>query len=259
MGTVSKALSLLTLFTQSRPEIGLSDVTRLSGLNKATAYRLLGELQARGFVEQVGNDRAYRLGPEILRLAALREAAVPLLSVAREVLDRLSTATGETAHMSRVIGHQLNTLTYAYGTRHGTQVRMEDAEVLSFHATSSGLAVLGFAPTDFVDDILSRPLTAHTSQTQTDPTHIRAALTKVRAQGIAESIGGFEADVHSHAIPVFGPDANPIGALAIATPVSRMTRPLRILIRSELRQGAQDLTQRIGGFFPAGFPQEAVA
>jgi len=97
MGTVAKALSLLTLFNQSRPEIGLSDVTRLSGLNKATAYRLLSELQAQGFVEQVGTDRAYRLGPEIMRLAALREAAVPLLSVAREVLDRLCTATGETA------------------------------------------------------------------------------------------------------------------------------------------------------------------
>ena len=45
MGTVSKALSLLTLFSHARPTIGLSDVTRLSGLNKATAYRLLGELQ----------------------------------------------------------------------------------------------------------------------------------------------------------------------------------------------------------------------
>jgi len=259
MGTVAKALSLLTLFNQSRPEIGLSDVTRLSGLNKATAYRLLSELQAQGFVEQVGTDRAYRLGPEIMRLAALREAAVPLLSVAREVLDRLCTATGETAHMSRVIGHQLNTLTYAYGARHGTQVRMEDAEVLSFHATSSGLAVLGFALPGFVDDILSRPLTAHTSQTQTNPARIRAALVKVRAQGIAESVGGFEADVHSHAAPVFGPDANPIGALAIAAPVSRMTETLKSLIRAELRQGAQDLTQRIGGFFPADFPQSSAA
>lgn len=81
MGTVTKALNLLSFFTQNRHEIGLSDLTRLSGLNKATVYRLMGELQAAGFVEQVGPDRAYRLGPELLRLAALREAAVPILSV----------------------------------------------------------------------------------------------------------------------------------------------------------------------------------
>ena len=41
MGTVTKALSLLTFFTQTRPEIGLSDLTLLSGMNKATTHRLL--------------------------------------------------------------------------------------------------------------------------------------------------------------------------------------------------------------------------
>jgi DNA-binding IclR family transcriptional regulator len=259
MGTVSKALSLLTLFNHTRPEIGLSDFTRLSGMNKATTYRLLSELQAQGFVEQVGNDRAYRLGAEILHLAALREAAVPLLTVAREMLTRICAATGETAHMSQVRGDQLNTLTYAYGAQHGTQVRMEDAEVLSFHATSSGHAVLGFSQPGFVDDILSRPLKVFTLETQIDPTQIRAELEIVRRTGLAESVGGFEVDVHSHAAPIFGPDTHPLGALAVATPSSRMTDQLRTQIRAELRQCARDLTQRIGGFFPAGYPHEEIA
>lgn len=254
MGTVSKALSLLTLFTHTRSEIGLSDFTRLSGMNKATIHRLLKELQAQGFVEQVRAERAYRLGPEILHLAALREAAVPLLSVAREMLARLCAATGETAHMSQVRGDQLNTLTYAYGARHGTQVRMEDAEVLSFHATSSGLAVLGFSRPEFVDEILSRPLKALTRETRTNPAQIRTDLARVREIGLAESVGGFEIDVHSLAAPIFGPDAQPVGALAVAVPASRMTGTLNALIQTELRQCTRDLTQRTGGFFPAGYP-----
>ena len=254
MGTVAKALTLLTLFNKSRPLIGLSDFTRLSGLNKATTFRLLGELQTMGFVEQVGTTRAYRLGPEVLRLAALREASVPLMSVARDTLEHLSRTTGETAHMSHIQGHQLNTLIYAYGARHGTQVRMEDAEVLSFHGTSSGLAVLGFCESAFVDDILSRPLKAHTDETRTNPVQIRADLEVVRKDGMAESIGGFEADVHSHAAPVFGPDMLPIGALAVATPVSRMNAALKVLICGELRQCAVKLTHQIGGLYPPHFP-----
>lgn len=255
MGTVAKALSLLTLFNHTRSEIGLSDFTRLSGINKATTHRLLKELQAQGFVEQVGTERAYRLGPEILHLSSLREAAVPLLSVAREMLTRLCAATGETAHMSQVRGDQLNTLTYAYGARHGTQVRMEDAEVLSFHATSSGLAVLGYSQPEFIDDILSRPLKALTCETRTNPAQIHADLAQVRETGLAESVGGFEVDVHSLAVPVFGPDAQPIGALAVAVPASRMTGTLKTLIQTELRQCARDLTQRTGGFFPPDYPQ----
>ncbi|MFZ2103151.1 MAG: IclR family transcriptional regulator, partial [Oricola sp.] len=219
MGTVSKALSLLTNFNQSRLEIGLSEMARLAGVNKATAYRLLSELQEAGFVEQAGGDRSYRLGAEILRLAKLREAAVPLMSASRGILENLSEVTHETSHVSIVRGARLNSLAHAYSTRHATRVMMEDAETLSFHGTSSGLAILAFSPDEFVDAILAQPLARHTPATQTDPQKIRAALAPVHRTGIAVSVGGFEADVHSHAAPVFNSDGLPIGAVAVAAPV----------------------------------------
>ncbi|QBF30628.1 IclR family transcriptional regulator [Thalassococcus sp. S3] len=253
MGTVAKALSLMTLFSHKRREIGLSEVARLSGLNKATAYRLLTDLQDQGYVEQT-QARTYRLGPEVLRLAALREATVPLLAVSREVLDRLANDLHETAHMSLVQGQQLNALAHSYSARHGTRVMMEDSETLSFHATSSGLSVLAFSDPSFVDALLAQPLEAFTERTRTDPALIRAALTEIRASGLAESIGGFEADVHSLAAPLFGPDARPIGALAIAVPLMRMTDALRARIREVLPDAAADLTRRTGGFRPPDFP-----
>ncbi len=259
MGTVTKALSLLTYFNHGRPEIGLSDLTRLSGMNKATVYRLMGELQESGFVEQADGDRSYRLGPQVLRLAALREAAVPILSVSRRVLSDLSEETGETTHLSLVQGSQLNSLSHAYAPRHATRVMMEDAEVLTFHGTASGLAVLAYAEPGFVDGALRGPLHSHTPATVTDPDAIRAQLRAVRRSGIAQSVGGFEAEVHSHAVPIFGPDARVIGALAVAAPVSRMTEDQAALIPEALRRAGQTLTHRIGGVTPADYPQEAAA
>ena len=127
MGTVTKALSLLAFFNHERAEIGLSEFTRLSGMNKATVYRMLTELLNQGFVEQTGHDRAYRLGPEVLRLAALREAAVPMLTVSRGILDQVSDQTGETAHVSLRQGDRLTSLAYVYSPRHATKVTMDDA------------------------------------------------------------------------------------------------------------------------------------
>lgn len=256
MGTVTKALSLLSYFNHGRPEIGLSDLTRASGLNKATVYRLMSELQEAGFVEQAGNDRSYRLGPQVLRLAALREAAVPILSVSRRVLRDLSDETSETTHLSLVQGEQLNSLSHAYSPRHATKVMMEDAEVLTYHGTASGLAVLAYATPDFTDSILTQPLHHHTPATITDPDEIRAAMARVRQTGMAQSIGGFEAEVHSHAVPVFGPDRQVIGALAVAAPLSRMTAEQKQLIPQALHRAGLTLTQRIGGSPPADYPQE---
>ncbi len=259
MGTVTKALSLLEFFNHSQAEIGLSDMARLSGLNKATVYRLLTELQAQGFVEQTGQHRVYRIGSAVLRLAALRESSVPLLSVSRDVLQTLCEATGETAHMSIVQGTRLDALAYTYSPAHATKVTMDDAEVLAFHATSSGLAVLAYAEDTFVDEILGAPLPALTGRTMTDPDQIRAALEEVRLTGLAESIGGFEVDVHSNAAPVFGPDSRPIGAVAVAAPESRVTPERRDLIRAHVKASAAELTARTGGFAPETYPIDAAA
>lgn len=254
MGTVTKALSLLSCFSLSRPEIGLSDMTRLTGLNKTTVFRLLSELESCGLIEQINGSRAYRLGSGVLRLATLREAAVPMLSVARSVLNDLCVATDETAHMSQLQGQQLTAMAHRYSSTYATRVMMNDATVLSFHATSSGLAVLAFADPDFVDTILAQPLKTFTRRTKTRPNEIRNALQVVRETGIAESISGFEDDVHSHACPIFGPDMRPIGALAVAVPVSRMTQQLRARIQQHVRMQAIALTHQTGGFCPPDFP-----
>ena len=259
MGTTSKALSLLGFFSRNTPEIGLSEMARRAGLNKATTHRLLSELALHGFVEQIADTRAYRLGPAFLRLAALREANVPMRELGLGVLRDLSDTTGETAHMSLIDGAALTTIAYTYASVHGTQVRMEDAERLPFHATSSGLAVLAFSSPDTVATILDRPLVPHTPQTLTDPAAIRAELAGIRTCGYAVSIGGFEADVHTHAVPLFDAAGQPIGAIAVAAPVARICPDLAALIQSELLHHGPRLSRMLGGFPPDDFPAAQAA
>jgi len=251
MGTVSKALELLDYFTRSRPLIGLSDLARLADLNKATCFRLLTELAENGFVEQIGTGREYRLGPTVLRLAALREAQVPTREAAMPVLQALAQQTGETAHLSMLMVDSLRTLAFAYSAAHVTKVTMEDAETLPFHATSSGLAVLAFQSDAFRSAILSQPFPQLTTSTETNPTALRARLAEVRGLGYAESRGGFQTEVHSMAVPLFDALARCSGALAVAAPASRMNESQRRLIRYALMQAGTEITAIWGGSLPS--------
>lgn len=253
MGTVSKALSLIEFFNRDRPLIGLSDLTRLSGMNKATVHRLLTELTAQGYLEQVGSNREYRLGPVFLRLAALREAAVPTKELTSQVLRRLADVTGETAHMSRMQGQVLSTADYAYGPLNATRVMMEDAAIVPFHGTASGLAILAYAPKAFVDAVLSQDLPAHTDDTVTDALQLRQMFADTRTQGISTYVGGFEKDVHSHASPVFDAQKQVIGAVAVAAPSARMDAQKIALVRREVKRHALELTHVLGGFVPDDF------
>lgn len=251
MGTVTKALSLLSLFTRDRATIGLSEMARLSGQNKATVYRLLGELQSAGFVEQLEDQRGYRLGSEVLRLAALREAAVPMIGLGQRVLDTLSAQTGETAHMSLVRGDQLVTLAHASSSRHATRVIMDPAEQLSFHGTSSGLAILAFSTPAFVDRILTQPLPAHTESTLTDPALIRARLAEVRQAGFSQYLGGYERDVHSHAAAFFDAAGHAIGAISVAAPRTRVNAEISAKTARLVCDAARNFTLQTGGDLPA--------
>ncbi|MDZ4094587.1 MAG: IclR family transcriptional regulator C-terminal domain-containing protein, partial [Paracoccaceae bacterium] len=203
-----------------------------------------------GFVEQVGPAREYRLGPQVLRLAALREAAVPMREAAMPVLRALTQTLGETVHLSVVVGEKLQMLGFAYSASHAMAVMMEDADTLPYHATSSGLAVLAFAPDALRERVLSHPLPRLTGQTVTDPATIRARLIEVRAQGFAQSAGGFEADVSSLAAPLFDATGQCCGALALAAPGSRMTPALQAKARREITRAAAQITGFWGGAIP---------
>ena len=240
----------MDLFTIQRPEIGLSELAKLSGMNKATTLRMVRELESVGFVEQLAQTKAYRLGPGVLRLATLREASVPLQKVARPILKDLARETGETAHLGLFRSDELVPLMHAYSSRHATQVVMDDIDLLDFHATGSGLAYLAFAPEAFVQSVLAKPLHKFTEHTITDPDQLSERLREVRIKGFAESIGGVEADVHSVSTPFFERSGAPIGSITVAAPISRMSEDALELIRGLVVQAGKDLTNGLGGIAP---------
>lgn len=250
MSTTAKALELLDYFNRAQPQHGLSGLARLAGLNKATCFRLASDLCAAGLLEQVDPSREYRLGPGVLRLAALREAHVPTREAALPVLQGLADATGETAHLSLLITGRLRAVAAAYSVRHATRVMLEDTEILPFHATSSGLAVLAFQADGFRQDVLRGPLPAFTPATATRPEAVETRLAQVRSSGYAESRSGFELDVHSMAVPLFDASGRCTGAAAVAAPAARMTDDLRARVRAELGRTGQAITTIWGGLTP---------
>ena len=122
--------------------------------------------------------------------------------------------------------------------------------MLPFHATSSGLAVLAFQSIPFVNALLTAPLRRLTPHTTTDPAILRERLLQVQQTGFAESHGGYEAEVHSIAVPLFDALGHCTGAVAVAAPASRMTDTQRALMRRSLLRAGAEITLLWGGALP---------
>ncbi len=251
MGTISKALYLLDHFSQSTPEIGLSEFQRLSDLNKATVYRHLVELEKTGFVEQNPNTRKYRLGAAILRLASVRERTFPMRSVVEHHVDKLSARFKELVHASLVQGSFMSPLYFKDYGDGGTRVYFNEAQLLPTHATASGIAALAFGSPSVLKATTSKELQRFTQNTIVDSDILKQRAAEVRSIGFSECDQCFEAEIHSIAVPFFSDGIFAKGAIAIAVPTTRMNDDAKHQFIRALWTTANDITTELGGQIPS--------
>jgi DNA-binding IclR family transcriptional regulator len=250
MGTISKALNLLNYFSESTPELGLMDFTKLSGQDKATVHRHLSEMARNGFLEQNPGNRKYRLGGAILRLSAVREKSFPTRRIVSQCVDQLARQVGELVHCSIIQNTEMSPVYYFDASNAATRVNFSEAEMLPLHATSSGLTALAFGPPKLLESLTSKDLARYTSNTITDLQTLRDAVEHIRAKGFAFSDQSYEEDVCSVAVPFFEVGPHAYGTVAIAIPASRFDPGKKPELVDGLRRASHAISQQLGGSIP---------
>ncbi len=256
--TTDKALSLLAFFDDKHDWIGLTDLANAAGFDKASTLRHASALVRAGLLQQNPSHKKYALGPEVLRLARLREQHFPFQALVTPVLHDLTQATGETSHASLLSPRGLATIA-SVESPNSTRVHIETGFVAPLHASASGLIYMAFSPDDQVRAWLSEPLEPWTSYTETDPERVAQQVAEARSTGIASSDRGVEIEVFSQAVPVFDKERRPYATLAVVTPVSRATPESRRAAAQALFSASLRLTQQVGGLTPPDYQRLAEA
>lgn len=75
MSSLSNALAILSSFSRSVPELGVSELSVKLDLPKSSVSRLMAELESKGFLERT-ESRRYRPGGELLRIGSLYKTGV---------------------------------------------------------------------------------------------------------------------------------------------------------------------------------------
>ena len=81
---VDRAIQVLYLFKSSeKKEYGVSEISRLLGLNKSTAHNILNTLAYHNFLKQDEFTRRYQLGPALAELGTLVRSQIDVREVIR--------------------------------------------------------------------------------------------------------------------------------------------------------------------------------
>ena len=216
---------LLTI--ADRGDIRADELSALLDTPISTIYRYLRTLAGFGFVDRQGAD--YRLGPRLIIGSGANVTAEELKRTADPVLHLLAEETGETTVIVRRVGLTAVCL-LEVPSRQPLRVSISPETALPLDSGALGKALLAFAPSDILDEVLAtepRPATGPNEE------RLRADLADIVTSGVARSVGEAIASSVAIAVPIFREDGI-VAAIGVIGPESRCglawrTRVARLL------------------------------
>lgn len=94
---VSRAMQILSLFTDERAELTLSEIVEGFGLGKATTHRYAMSLRQEGLLRYNARTGRYSLGVRLIQLGRLAQESVQVLEVATPHLNSVARDLNETS------------------------------------------------------------------------------------------------------------------------------------------------------------------
>jgi IclR family pca regulon transcriptional regulator len=236
---LERGLLVLTAFERGEERLTQSQVARKLDLPRATVRRALLTLTHLGYV--VAEDRAYRLAPKVLSLAAAYLTTNPVSQVLQPVCDTLAeqfqascTAAVLDGPAAVMIARALPRQSLAVGQ--GVGFRVPAARSALGRVLLSGL-----------DKERRRAyLLDHEDLDEPTAAQLESALSEVEAQGYAYVAHEVEVGFHSVAVPLRRWDETQVAALNVGTSVERLS-PERMLdeVLPVLQATARELQPRL--------------
>ena len=188
VGVVDKVVAVLRALETNGPS-SLLELQQATALPRATAHRLATALEDHGLIRR-DDEGHFALGWGLVSLGRAASAVLPLIELARPVLDSLRTKTSESVQLYVQEGDARRCLV-SLESPHGLRWIVPEGSLLPLNAGSAGHVLSG---------------------ERTDK------------HGSIQSVGEREAGVASVSAPVLNAQGNIIAAISVSGPIERLTR-----------------------------------
>lgn len=229
----------------------VGELAASSRLPKSAVSRILGTLEAEGYVLRDPASNRFRISLKLLALAYRHADCLGIEDICLPAMRRLAQETGELVQLALVDGDELRFVLKAEGDRRVRTVSLMGTRAV-LHATAAGKVWLASLPWQRALELALRegfePLTAK-SITAVD--ELTAELERVRELGYALNLAEHTAEVNSIAVPIRSARMGGavMGAVVLTGPEFRMTEERLIARAPDLMEIGKELGQSL----PADF------
>jgi IclR family acetate operon transcriptional repressor len=248
--SLTRGLSILEALSNAEAGLTLTDLAHRVLLPASTTHRLLSTLEKMRYVYQAGDLGLWYIGLQAFVVGSTFLANRDFVAQSHGYMRRLMEQSGETANLaildgteavfiSQVQCHEMMRTLVKLGSR------------VPLHASGVGKAIFASLPDEQIDAILKViGLPRITENTIVVPETMWAALRVIRQRGYS-----FDDEEHARATrcvaaTVYDEHAEPLGAISLAGPSSRLSDERIRQLGPIVAHTAEELTQKLGGKWP---------
>lgn len=215
---LGKAVGLLRAFRPDDHVLALAELVRRTGMHKATAHRMAGQLVDLRLLDRVNGG--YRLSGGLFELGMMASLERSLMEMAMPFLQDLYERTHETVHLGVPDGHDVLYVAKIGGHR-AMSAPSRTGGRLPMYCTAIGKALLAFSDPELVTAVMQGPLPRRTAHTLSAPGMLQSQVDRVPERGVAFEREESTLGIVCVAAPVLGPDNRAVAAISVAGPTMR--------------------------------------
>jgi IclR family pca regulon transcriptional regulator len=241
INSLARGLEVISAFSRSKPSMTLSDMSRATGMTRATVRRLLLTLVREGYAKTDG--KYFSLKPKVLKLGFAVISSMGIWEVAQPIMNTLSERLQESCFAVVLDGSEVTYVAKADSKRL-VNIGINVGSHAPVHAVSSGRVLLAALPDDELQHILDsahfEKLTPHTIVSKVK---LREKIEEVRTLGWSIVDQELEVGLRSISVPLRHTDGEVFAALNVCCPSARISpEEIRTRILGELLSASKEIT-----------------
>ncbi len=239
--SVEKAFKLLNAVASQGNWIGVRELSRLTGINPATAQQLLKTLQKTGYLDFDENSRRYKIGIAAVLLGNAVDIPDKIAEFAKPYIDQIFDEFNETTVAITMERGVMLSVYWRQSTRELSVAPPNRRIISNPHVTASGLALLSCQSQEFLSNYIS----IHPDINDKDD--FLSKLNYIKENGYAEAINLNNSGVAAYGAPAFDASGKAVLAIGWSIPLTRFTDEIKKQIISRILNSATEITEKLKG------------
>jgi len=254
LNSAENVMRILFVWSEHKSsELGLTEISRLTGINKSTVYKVLLSLRNRKLVSVNQENKKYSLGAGVLELSNFFLKNLNLRDIAHPFLVKAASESGKTVTMALGMEKHLVFIDRVDG-KGNVRFFCDIGKSTYYNGGAAAKAVFAYLPESQANEVMKTKEHFFTEKTK-NWTDLLKEVPEIRKKGYSISDEEVDRGVIAVGAPVFNQHGEVIAGVALATLKYNLPSEEFLQMQTLITNCAHGISEKLG-YVPAERPQD---